>query len=250
MNYKPNKFFWEKIYNWLKSFIELSFYSDNNSALLLRSFLLDYPRISLEEIYSSVEGKKVIVIAGSKCYEDYINCKNPNEAIIFVADKGIKCLSRNDIKPTAIITDLDGINDNILFHPKYKNSYFFIHAHGDNQELIKKYLPSIMKQKIKIIGTTQTKPFYPLFNFGGFTDGDRTVFTALFFKAKEIEIYGIGEEYFNIDVFYNLNKLDIKAKKFLAGYLIINWLKCKWKYRISIPYENDEKCLEIYPWEE
>ena len=55
-----------------------------------------------------------------------------------------------------------------------------VHAHGDNIEKI-----HLVKNFKNCIGTTQTKSFGKLHNFGGFTDGDRCVFLANHFKAKK-----------------------------------------------------------------
>ena len=49
-----------------------------------------------------------------------------------------------------------------------------VHAHGDNLELIKEYVPSLGK----VVGTTQYLPFDKIYNFGGFTDGDRAAIIA------------------------------------------------------------------------
>ena len=42
-----------------------------------------------------------------------------------------------------------------------------------------------------VIGSTQTKSFGKMENFGGFTDGDRCVFLAEYFNAKKIVLIGM-----------------------------------------------------------
>ena len=68
-----------------------------------------------------------------------------------------------------------------------------IHAHGDNIAEIKKFVPKFKKN---IIGSTQISPlpYENIYNFGGFTDGDRAVFLASHFKAKNIHIIGFDFE--------------------------------------------------------
>ena len=62
-----------------------------------------------------------------------------------------------------------------------------IHAHIDNVDVIRKYIPKFRK----IIGTTQVMPVEHVYNFGGFTDGDRCVFLAEEFGAKDIVLVGM-----------------------------------------------------------
>jgi 2-amino-4-hydroxy-6-hydroxymethyldihydropteridine diphosphokinase len=61
-----------------------------------------------------------------------------------------------------------------------------VHAHGDNQDLLREYVPKLRN----VIGTTQTRPPHGLYNFGGFTDGDRCVFFARYLRASEIKLIG------------------------------------------------------------
>jgi Uncharacterized Rossmann fold enzyme len=59
----------------------------------------------------------------------------------------------------------------------------------------------MVKKMKNCIGTTQTNPFNKVQNFGGFTDGDRGVFLASYFKAKKL--------------FYLVWILEIKLVNFL-----------------------------------
>jgi uncharacterized Rossmann fold enzyme len=90
--------------------------------------------------------------------------------------------------PDIIVTDLDGnVTDQIKAN--LHGSVVIIHAHGDNIDKIRKYIPEF---KEKLVGTTQTDPtpFENLHNFGGFTDGDRAVILADHFHAKKITLIG------------------------------------------------------------
>ena len=62
-----------------------------------------------------------------------------------------------------------------------------VHAHGNNMENIKKYVPVLEN----ILGSTQSIPLENVYNFGGFTDGDRCVFLAVKLGAKNIFIAGM-----------------------------------------------------------
>ena len=100
-----------------------------------------------------------------------------------------------------------------------------VHAHGDNSERI-----NLVKYFKNCIGTTQTKPIRKINNFGGFTDGDRCVFLADYFKAKKIILLGmdfgtrIGK--------YSKSKVEnrtTKIAKLRRGKKLLEWLAKKSK---------------------
>lgn len=81
--------------------------------------------------------------------------------------------------PDIIVTDLDGdVADQLT--ASAQGAIVVIHAHGDNIDALKRYVPLFQG---KIVGTTQSRPFGRLHNFGGFTDGDRAVLMARHFGA-------------------------------------------------------------------
>jgi hypothetical protein len=89
-------------------------------------------------------------------------------------------------RPDLIVTDLDGrVEDQI--EAARERSRVVIHAHGDNLPRLLRYVPAFPP----CFGTTQTRPFGRLHNFGGFTDGDRAVFLAEHLGAREIALYGM-----------------------------------------------------------
>ena len=89
-----------------------------------------------------------------------------------VADGAVQALIEHDIKPDILVTDLDGDMSSIKIIGRSKIP-IIVHAHGNNYEK----LELVTKFQNKI-GTTQTRKFGRLENFGGFTDGDRCVFLA------------------------------------------------------------------------
>ena len=128
-------------------------------------------------------------------------------------------LVENGIHSRYCITDLDG-DENTLKKIGKTKSIFVVHAHGDN---IKKL--EFSKKFKNCIGTTQSKPFSKIQNFGGFTDGDRGVFLANHFGAKKIILFGMdfGDR---IGKFSNTKKSDrkIKLMKLNRGKSLLEWL--------------------------
>ena len=62
------------------------------------------------------------------------------------------------------------------------------HAHGDNVPLVEEWLPRL--DPVHTLATTQAAPVEAVYNFGGFTDGDRAAFLADEFSAADLRFVG------------------------------------------------------------
>jgi len=62
------------------------------------------------------------------------------------------------------------------------------HAHGDNVPLVEEWVPKL--DPAQTIATTQASPVDAVYNFGGFTDGDRAAFLADGLDAAELRFVG------------------------------------------------------------
>lgn len=172
-----------------------------------------------EKIRDLIQGKTVLVIGSGPSLSLAIpRLKKLKKQIKIAADSSLKPLLQNGIIPDIVVTDLDG--DKSSFKKIAKKSIFVVHAHGDNIEKL-----DFAKKFKNCIGTTQTKPFKKIQNFGGFTDGDRCVFLASHFKAKKIILFGM--DFGNrIGKFSNTKKSErkIKLKKLKKGKSLLEWL--------------------------
>ena len=208
---------WKKWYsNILKEF-KYDEKKDKESAIILNSIL---KRSNINnEILNLIKNKTVFVIGSGPSLSAAIpKLKNLKKSIKIAADSSVKPLVDNGIIPDIVITDLDG-DENSLKKIATK-SIFVVHAHGDNINKLK-----FSKKFKKCIGTTQSKPFSKIQNFGGFTDGDRGVFLANHFGAKKIILFGMdfGER---IGKYSNTKKSErgIKLMKLNKGRLLLEWL--------------------------
>jgi 2-amino-4-hydroxy-6-hydroxymethyldihydropteridine diphosphokinase len=111
---------------------------------------------------------------------------NKADGVIIAADAATGVLLNHQIKPDVIVTDLDGIDDYAVDLNK-SGSIVVIHAHGDNIPRLYNWVP---KFKGPVVCTTQGKPFANLYNYGGFTDGDRAVFLAHEMGAVSVKLLG------------------------------------------------------------
>lgn len=118
------------------------------------------------------------------------------EGTIFAADAASLVLWESGIRPDAVFTDLDGATDDYPIMNR-EGTVMIIHAHGDNIPLLRYWTQQFNGP---VVGTTQARPFPPLHNFGGFTDGDRAVFTADHLGARRIIIIGFDLDDQDVDI--------------------------------------------------
>ena len=209
---------WKRRYQSILKELSYSEKKDKESAVILDSILKK--NSNNQKITKLIQGKTVFVIGSGPSLSFAIpKLKKFKKSIKIAADSSLKPLLENGIVPDIIVTDLDGDEDAIKKLSK-KKSIFVIHAHGDN---IKKL--QMVKEIKNCIGTTQTRPFNKIQNFGGFTDGDRGVFLASHFEAKKIILFGMdfGKQ---IGKFSNTKKSDrdTKLKKLKIGEELLIWL--------------------------
>ncbi len=191
------------------------------SAKILNSFLKSGFR--LDSIEKKIKNKIVFVIgAGPSLDYSLPHLKKFKGFTKIVADGATQALLENNITPDIIVTDLDG-NMEYLKRSSELKSIMVVHAHGDNISR----LPFAISFR-HCIGTTEDKPFGKIKNFGGFTDGDRCVFLANYFKASKIILIGMD---FGTNIGkYSKGKVhnkSIKIKKLRKGKSLLEWLASK-----------------------
>jgi len=196
---------------------------DQFSARKLNSLLKR--KNSKKEFQNMIRGKPVFIIgAGPSLSKSLKYIKKSKNVTKIVADGAVRALLEKNIMPDILVTDLDGDLKSIKKIGKTKIP-IIVHAHGDNSDKLE-----IVKELSNVIGTTQTKKFGNLENFGGFTDGDRCVFLAEYFNASKIVL--IGMDFGKIIGKYSKHKVinrRIKIKKLKFGKMIIEWFATKSK---------------------
>ena len=233
---------WKKWYSGILKEFKYDEKKDKESAIVLNS-ILKKSNVN-NEISNLIKNEVVFVIGSGPSLSTAIpKLKKLKKSIKIAADSSVKPLVENGIIPDIVITDLDG-DENSLGEIANK-SIFVVHAHGDNIDKLR-----FSKKFKKCIGTTQSKPFSKIQNFGGFTDGDRAVFLANHFGAKKIILFGMdfGKR---IGRHSNTKKSEreIKLMKLNKGESLLEWLSTITKSELfttskqikgfkKIPYRN------------
>ena len=183
---------------------------------------------SKKEFENIIKGKTVFVIgAGPSLSKSLKHIRKSKNITKIVADGAVRALLEKKIKPDILVTDLDGDLDSIKKIGLTKIP-IIVHAHGDNYEKLE-----IVKKLSNVIGSTQTKSFGQIKNFGGFTDGDRCIFLAEYFNASKIVLIGMdfGQEIGKYSKHKIINR-KIKLKKLQIGKSITEWLGTKSKAKL------------------
>ena len=198
---------WEPIYKDILAESGFSREEDEEAARLLQSLLSGREGdLSLDDLDLMIRGREVLVcgngpslardleeiLAGRKSSESSLKLKL-DDIVIVAADGATTAILAAGHLPEVIVTDLDGFLHDILA-ANAGGSAVVVHAHGDNKEALKEYVPKLTR----VLGTTQSEPIEGVYNFGGFSDGDRAVFLARRFGAGNIRI--IGFDYDDPDV--------------------------------------------------
>jgi uncharacterized Rossmann fold enzyme len=184
---------------------------DYQSAKKLNSLLKT--KFLKKQLQGIIEEKTVFIIGAgpslSKSLTYVKKCKNVTK---IVADGAVRALLEKSIKPDILVTDLDGDLDSIKKIGQTKIP-IIVHAHGDNYDKIE-----IVKELSNVVGSTQTKKFGKMENFGGFTDGDRCIFLAEYFNASRIVLISMdfGQEIGKYSKHKIINR-KMKLKKLKVG---------------------------------
>ena len=184
---------WEPIYLEILEEFGFSRERDEEAARLLSVLLRSRPdQREQSNLDAIVRGRDVLVCGNAPTLAWELRDVSPGDVMI-AADGATTVLLEMDIIPEVIVTDLDGTVPDIITANR-RGSLVVVHAHGDNMTALREYVP----QMSKVIGTTQSRPFDEIYNFGGFTDGDRCVFLARCFGASKIKLAGFDYDDQNV----------------------------------------------------
>ena len=226
---------WEKKYSEILSEFRYDRRKDIESAVKLNLILKKSSTKKLKEL---VNKKTVFVIGAGPSLSSSIPYLKRYKTTKIAADGATTALVENRIWPDIIVTDLDG--DKSSLRKTAKNGVVVAHAHGDNIDKL-----NMVLEFRNCFGTTEARPFGKVYNFGGFTDGDRCVFLANHFAAKKIILFGM--EFGTKIGKYSKVKIidrDTKIKKLKYGKKLLEWLSTKTNaelYTTSKPIKGFKK---------
>jgi 2-amino-4-hydroxy-6-hydroxymethyldihydropteridine diphosphokinase len=213
---------WFPYYQGIRAEFGYNSEQDQEAARLL-SGMIKEKALDPKVLQKKIKGKNIIVIGAGPSLEDGKSLKfikKNKKSVKIAADGAVRFLIENRIKPDIVVTDLDG-DAAFLQKAEKGGAIMVVHAHSDNTTMLKKLVPKFKK----LVGSTQVMPVENVHNFGGFTDGDRSVFLAEEFGAKKIVL--VGMDFGNSIGKYSKKKVkdaQLKKQKMDAGRRLLGML--------------------------
>lgn len=190
MTMKPEV--WDQYYVKILDYFGFSREDDEEAARLLSSIL---PGNDISLLTDTISGSDIIVAGNAPSLPDDIKKTDFEGKIVIAADAASRVMKKGGVIPNIVFTDLDGLDDDVL-EMNEAGTILAVHAHGDNMPLVKSWVP---KMKGPVVGTTQSTPLENVYNFGGFSDGDRGVFAAYELGAKSVSLIGFDLDDKSVD---------------------------------------------------
>ncbi|WP_296889676.1 6-hydroxymethylpterin diphosphokinase MptE-like protein [uncultured Methanobrevibacter sp.] len=203
---------------------------DEKCAKVLDEILSEEGCLTLDDL-SKIIGfsDKFIVFGAGPSIKNHIKELKENydlkDYVLVAADGATTAMVEEKIVPDIVVTDLDGNLDDILL-ANLRGANIVVHAHGHNSDKIVQITPFFTN----VLGTTQVQPLGNIYNFGGFTDGDRAIFLAVALGASEVTLAGM--DFGEIVTKYSRPNLpdilgtadEIKRKKLQYAEKLTNWV--------------------------
>lgn len=229
MNLK-DPLFWEELYGYILTNLGLDRDKDYYSCRVLDSLLsarIDVVEESRKRLIELIEGKTVVVVGDSPGF----SCPESRGDVLIAADASFeKCLEKG-VVPDIVTTDLDGVTPSSL---RIRDTLFVVHAHGDNAEYLERLVPEV---RGLLLGTAQYKCSYRVEMPGGFTDGDRAVFLAYYYRARRVYLYSFS--FSSVGRWLKPSGISVNANSKLAK---LAWAKILLLILKNVGYEVE--CLE------
>ncbi len=206
---------WEPVYELVLKDMNFERLYDERAALILSKLLEIKARrkmpevIEIDVLRDAIGGKDVLVCGKAPKLANDIKNVDFKKYVTIAADGATSVLMKSGVVPDIIVTDLDGNMDDEV-RANEQGTIMVVHAHGDNVDALSEEVPRLKR----VVGTTQSKPLDNVYNFGGFTDGDRCVFLAQEFGARSITLIGFD--------FKDTNVTPLKKKKLVWAEKLIN----------------------------
>lgn len=190
---------WEPVYEAILADFGYDRAADERARDLLVTLLEGEPLTpdSLPPAGETLDGKTVAIAGAGPSLSSEIDLARQADLIV-AASTAVDTLREYDLSVDCMVTDLDK-NPATARALTKKETPVVVHAHGDNLPALRDAVPKF--DHSFLLPTTQAAPTGPVWNTGGFTDGDRAAFLAdhlgaesLVFVGWDFDDYGVGPD--------------------------------------------------------
>lgn len=162
---------------------------DEESVRILSAVTMGSDLVDPDDIREGF-GKVATVVGAAASMEDDLIRMPPEGRVVCAGSATGRALDAG-VDPYMVVTDLDG-DIGPQLESSSRGAVTLIHAHGGNADLIRRYAGLF---RGPVVLTTQSTPGRTVFDFGGFTDGDRAACAAEWMGAERILMAGFDFEH-------------------------------------------------------
>ncbi len=180
---------WEPVYEEIIADMGYSRYEDEACVRVLLSVTLNSDLVSDDEAGALVR-RACTVFGNSPGLEEDI-ARIGAEGTLIASGSAVGRLLALGMMPDVVVTDLDG-DISAQLQASSRGALTLVHAHGNNADLVRAYA-GLLEGPVAL--TTQSEPRDIVYDFGGFTDGDRAVCFARHFGCRRILLPGFDYEH-------------------------------------------------------
>ena len=175
---------WRPVYERIVEDMGYDRAGDESSVRLLKAVTVNCDLVDPDDCQQYF-GRTCTVVGDADCLEEDLS-KHGTEGRLVSSGSAVRRLQAAGFKPDVVVTDLDGDMPSQLAASS-AGALTFIHAHGDNADAIREWA---WRFEGPVVLTTQSAPESTVFDFGGFTDGDRAVCISQEMGALRIVLRG------------------------------------------------------------
>ncbi len=175
---------WELLYSEILDDMGYSREDDESTVRVLKAVTVNCDLVDPDDVRDLFSG--TCTVAGdADCLESDIESFPPTGTLVS-SGSAVHRLLDAGLTPDVVVTDLDGDMPSQL-EASSRGALTFVHAHGDNAEAVREWAGRF---RGPVVLTTQSRPESTVFDFGGFTDGDRAVCISQEMGASSIRLIG------------------------------------------------------------
>lgn len=175
---------WDAVYERILADMGYSRASDEDTVRVLKAVTMGSDLVDPDDLRGMFRGTATVLGAAASLEGDIASM--PTEGVVLCAGSAVGRAVAVGVGPDMVVTDLDG-DIGPQLEASARGAVTFIHAHGDNADLVMRYAGLF---RGPVVLTTQSLPERTVFDFGGFTDGDRAACIAEWMGARRILLLG------------------------------------------------------------
>jgi len=175
---------WELLYSEILDDMGYSREDDESTVRVLKAVTVNCDLVDPDDVRDMFSGS-CTVAGDADCLESDIESYPPTGTLVS-SGSAVHRLLDAGLTPDVVVTDLDGDMPSQL-EASSRGALTFVHAHGDNAEAVREWA---WRFSGPVVLTTQSRPESTVFDFGGFTDGDRAVCISQEMGASSIRLIG------------------------------------------------------------